>query len=1561
MKFSPIDASKEIAAKYVRYLSTIFNISDNRYAVQFRDEINNPGLFSAGPFLDVTDSFEKGATIRELISQGLLSQGFSSVNMPLDRPLYKHQEIALRKIRQGKNVVVSTGTGSGKTECFLIPVLNDLISLHEAGQLGPGVRAVFIYPMNALANDQVERLRSLLRNTPYITYGSYTGQTKHRYSDAMADYRVLNEGSTPAPNELISRDQMKESPPNILITNYAMLEYLMVRPADTVFFDGSFSQYWKYIILDEAHVYSGSQGIEVSMLLKRLQARLDNKQIQYILTSATLGDEDSNAEVTTFAESLCSSAFMQSDVIRAYRGKPEYSAKLTTLPVGFYHTVADAISSEKSEQELLQIIRPFISDRRDHPFEELLYSIICNDALYWRIREILTHPRTVDDICSAAGISSEGLTDFVIAAAACSRDGSRLFDARYHFFLRASESVFITLPPSGRLFLNRKKTHYEPDGTDYKVFEIATCSSCHCMYLTGKIHRDCLEQSSVGEDEESAALFLLDGTVSDSDEEHTFETESIQIEDWRICARCGRVSPKGSKKTCEHGSSCMADVKRVRVNTPSRVLTKCPHCEMTKSTGILRRFFTGQEAVTSVIGTALFEAMPSYKIVRESVQLDEDFGFDFDDSSPNATEKAHQEKIAKQFLAFSDSRQGAAFYATYLDQTYRNILYKRLILEALKNVHAEQKVDAFVNNLAGVMDRYGIAKGDSEREAWKAVLAEITDNNGATSLYNLGLISFSTAIPGFPALTKFHLSSNEVKTICNVFILGMMTDAAVRYPYSMSKADREFYTHNGVEYSYTLSDSNEKNYRHAFIPTKLNLSNKRLDYLTRVFERKGVAASKDVLINILESFWKLLQQRFELMVHEDSNGFRIDVKKVTVQKPRVHYYCSKCKKITTLNVNGVCPSYQCDGTLETVDVEILLSGNHYYELYQTLDIRELRIVEHTAQLNKETAYEYQRKFKQKELDVLSCSTTFEMGVDVGSLETVFMRNMPPSPANYAQRAGRAGRSKKAAAYALTFCTKSNHDFSFFKTPERMIKGKINPPLFKVENEKIAIRHLYAVAFSFFWRKYPQYFSNIGEMVDPGIDGVSGLSLFLDYLGSKPSDLQDYLMRFLPASLSERFEVANYGWTQTLWNESEDNPGELTRAISEYSDEVAKLEEAINTADRYARTDSLKERVRRFKTENILEFLSRKNVMPKYGFPVDTVEMSIMDRSGKQRLGLQLQRDLSMAISEYAPGSQIVANGNLITSRYVKKVPRLGWKTYDYKKCPTCQALNIVVHVKDCEAGAGGSGELELCNRCKERLDYSPRTFIIPEFGFEADKVEKPGLRKPERTYRGDISYIGNKEQTPIQEMVFGRAIVEIGMSQNDEMAVLNENNFFVCTTCGYTELDEKCFANTKKEKHKNIGGYQCANSFLRKYSLGYRFHTDVTQIRFIDPEVRTIEEALSILYGVLKGACSYLNIEERDISGCIHYFQNPVSGLPNYSLVLYDSTPGGAGHVKRITEENAFTSILRETLRLMKQCDCGGEAMDTSCYSCLRSYQNQKYHDILQRGYVVNFLQKMLE
>ena len=1565
MKFEPVEASNKITEKYMRYLSTIFKISDEGYYSQFIKELNYTRIFSAGPYLDVTDSFEKGSSIQSLVNSKDLPKGFSRLNMPQTRPLYKHQEIAILRALRDKNIVVSTGTGSGKTESFLIPILSYIIRQHEEGNLNSGIRALLIYPMNALANDQMERLRGLLSNYPEITYGSYTGQTKNKYKDALSEYKSLNYGQIPKANELISREQMKKSPPHIFITNYAMLEYLMLRPEDSVFFSQQYSSNWRYIVLDEAHVYSGSTGIEVSMLLRRLKATLQNDKIRYILTSATLGGENDNKDVAEFASNLCDSKFYEEDVVRAYRVIPIPPKDIFTLKMSFYKKVAYLIDTNTDESDIIKIIESELCINKSNlTLSELLYEVVLHDDTYWNVRRLISEPITVEALAKSMMCSSNEIPYFVKVASKCERDGDRLFDARYHMFLRATESVFITLYPSGKLFLTRKDNHYESDGTDYKVFEIATCNSCHAIYLVGKEENGYFTQSSSYNDSTNRSIFLLSDKISDTDEDHTLEDAEIDVEDYELCARCGYIHRSGAKgdNGCKHDKKFYSKVIRVKIKNESGRLTKCLSCENTNNYGILRMFFTGQEAVTSVIGTALFGELPSYKIINEIIVEDEDdTGF----GDGLAIMPMQKVKEAKQFLAFSDSRQAAAFYASYLDTTYRNILYKRLIVETMDK-NDSQSISRFVENLIYQFEKYEVAIGttdNSSKEAWKALLQELVDNNGNTSLYNMGLLGIGIDSYNIPDNKAYNLSAKEVSTLCSVFALGMMADSAIDYDVPLNKADKEYFTHNGVEYSYTLSDSNKRYLKRAFIPKKLHLSNKRLDYLTRVLEKKGFEIDRERAIKMLTAIWNriLCSQGIEIL--RPTNGkYKINVEKIVVSGKNKWYICPKCKKVTIHNIENVCPSYKCYGELYEVSPDEYFKENHYYQLYNTLDIRELRIVEHTAQLNKETAYEYQKKFQRKELDVLSCSTTFEMGVDVGSLETVFMRNMPPSPANYAQRAGRAGRSKHSAAYALTFCNKSNHDFTFFKMPERMIRGKINPPKFNIDNDKIAIRHLNASALSFFWKRYPQYFSKASDMTEAKEDGISGFEEFSTYLSEKPIELKKFAFRFLPKNLADKFMIDTFEWTDNLLSKDELSPGVLTKAIAEYNYEVEILNEAIKRDSEAGKnTYYLMERVRVYKNEEVLAFLSRKNVLPKYGFPVDTVEMTILDKTGKNKLGLQLQRDLSMAISEYAPGSQIVANGNLITSRYIKKVPNMSWKMYDYIWCDSCNTLNIGPQTDEDEISI-----LTECKVCKGVLDAKSRkVFLIPSFGFEADgdKIEKPGLIRPERTYRGEIAYVGYKSEVKIHRYQINKSEVELCISQGDEMAVLNESDFYICESCGYTELDEECYMKNKKSPHKNSSGYGCKNDGehrLKRYSIGYRFETDVVQLRFLNPDLFDLDKSLSVLYGFLRGICSYLNIEQNDISGCLQYFYNDITRRSNLSLVLYDKTPGGAGHVRRLNSQDVLEKVIKEALRIMEQCDCGGENKDSSCYSCLRNYYNQKVHDNIKRSYVIDFFNKII-
>ena len=267
-ELDPILFTSELKGTFRRYLYTANMTSDREPELQdqFWTELNQPERIVHGPLIHCIPSYKQGQTLKEIIAAGSdpkVSAKFLS--LPEDqfdpsRPLYSHQLQALRLAEQGHNLIVATGTGSGKTECFLLPIIQSVFA-----DPSPGLRAILIYPMNALANDQLDRLRRLLAACPEVTFGRYTSDTPQE---------ITPEGKTAAgaiANQRYSREEIRAKPPHILLTNFAMMEYLLLRPRDADLFKNN---RLKFIVLDEAHSYDGSKGIEIGYLMRRLSQYL---------------------------------------------------------------------------------------------------------------------------------------------------------------------------------------------------------------------------------------------------------------------------------------------------------------------------------------------------------------------------------------------------------------------------------------------------------------------------------------------------------------------------------------------------------------------------------------------------------------------------------------------------------------------------------------------------------------------------------------------------------------------------------------------------------------------------------------------------------------------------------------------------------------------------------------------------------------------------------------------------------------------------------------------------------------------------------------------------------------------------------------------------------------------------------------------------------------------------------------------------------------------------------------------------------------------------------------
>jgi len=1594
----------EVFGAYVDLVRSEFQFHP-RFAAAEREwaEQLTPEHLVNGPFLERAHLYARGDDLADIpLTPEVRAMARKRLK---DWPLYAHQAEALRLVLAGKNAVITTGTSSGKTLCYQLPILNDLI-------LDPsvGLRAIIVYPMNALANDQLTEWEVLLEGHPEITFARFTGQTpadqevyETRLQEAFrsdlidsgrtgneltreVDKRVrehLADDAKRIPNRLNHRDAIRQRPPHVLITNFSMLEYLLERPVDAPIFDHS---RLRFLVLDEVHSYRGIQSTEIAFLVRRLKDRLGIEHATCIATSATLGKDtpEGAAKVRQFASRLFGEDFEEPNPIR---GKAREVVRQTPViaPIPSSYGVALSAFERGDEKAAAQALGGSGS----------LLDALGHDSNLYELRStILASPIHLSEAAAKlwpdadAHDREEALVALLgLSARMTGDDGDALLPARLHYFVRTLEGLFACLRTDcpGRksadepaYFVSRSHTR-TPQGAcpachavgwASKLVEVLGCR--RCGYLFGAL-QDMGPRSAPANDDVDDVPFDVFETELGDDDDAFRSYFHISPELPRPSASEDDEDEEPEGTTLSWCASCGCKVGEDRMDCvcadphPREIEIFHRQCVPGK---------TGEETAQNLMsGRKLLRLCPNCGAQRVSVEPMQRFREWRDEQgSDMAVPLAYFQvrpvpgKRTGKLLCFTDNRQRAAAFPTLLeDRTFPNDL-GRAIVSLLKKerrpLHLEELADE-IRRLAHGERADGAATGlflpasrlpdgpsdqAAERNAWRAeIFAYFSIRDAARqSLEDLGLVSvLYRSTSDFTAraferaariLAPFGLDASEAAQAVQMLLRFMRHDKAISLP-------------NGVEVdapAFGAASWRQSYVREGAGPAVRSWigAGKRVprpvDYISRV-TRTEFAVARGLTGELFDAF----TDGMCAAAPWNAQAWQVDHEGLEVELAATRFVCSRCGEVTTFAPRRVCPRVACDGRLEPESFDPA-RASRVDRWIAGLDtaFATLRSEEHTAQIEKPVAEQIERRFRASEIDLLSSTTTFELGINIGDLQTVLLRNVPLSSANYIQRVGRTGRGIDKNAVCVTLCDRGPYESDTWRDPKRIMSGEVRPPAVFLANPLIAQRHFNARLFAAFLR---QRVVAEGALPKPGEQKIALANVlptvtpafpFRDWLpknlASRPLDFAEWLKKTAPglplgAALSDLVATLG-GATAGIEHCGEDYEatiadieGEITTLMDRRSELFAKGKQS----------GSIDTTVRNILNDDVISLLAKEGFLPRYAFPLDVVSLET-GRSRWAPSDVTLQRDRGQAISEYAPGMSVIAHKTVFESAglYIgseRDKPRIRYLF----RCPDCRRVQI--------------SDEKTSGACVCGLPFAPgnlQRYIEPAaFSVQTGNKDRTGIRHR----RGPM-------QRQTQSLVSFIDVIEADALSTDGQFVLalkadghlfrynsgpRGKGFAFCTACGagFPEALARQWSKRMKE-HPPLRSFDNAsrcrsdgNAWLRTVRLGHRFQSQCLSIR---PKSGDLDEptTVSVSAALHRAACEILDLDRFDIGVTVQASPTEV--------VLYDNTPGGAGFVA--DARDAWPDVVAAAVARLESCTC-----EKACYDCLKHYGNQRQHDRLDR------------
>lgn len=1634
MSINPITFANRVNHQFLRYQMTAFPLSDDDISIQAHklitgEEGNSPLI--KGPYVSLSRAYKMGPSINDLIEQGILHPALKGIAQFPN--VFKHQFEAIKAVQNGNHVIVSTGTGSGKTEAFLYPILNDCLQMRDTGD-PEGIVAIVVYPMNALATDQLDRMRDMLAGTG-ITFGMYVGNTpateseitnqirpeadsREAYLAKKAEISQKKSSEIVCPfEERITEKEMALSPPRILLTNFNQLEILLTRGRDMgMFVDAPL----KYLVFDEAHTYTGVKGAEVSLLIRRLRAFIGKTadEVTCIGSSATIYDPNDPDAGRNFASRFFGIDREKISLIEEEYKEQEWGKSLYSQPPlsGDGDKLLDNLLTALDEEDPDKIadvtsqITQFEFQLTEN-WQEELFNHFQMSKYVKLLFENLQQPTHLDEatqiMADAMGRENAdlemGKIELLSILALCGtakKEDDSLLKPKLHFFVHGLEGAIGVLSSEDGIntavefymSLDRAmKYHAEklPDA----FYPVSTCRVCgqHAFEtFLDNFSIDKLEPKGgnaegnnvywiPGEEDEKTRIkftnrFVIEGEDIEVDTAQRLDNLRIIM---YVCSFCGTFhqykDTKCSNPKCVRKGSLLP-VSVILPNKPNSPLVSCPSCK------------------TRVFKIAGREVEPFRRLRAVSVADVHILSQDMLNAG-----KGEDERL----IVFSDNRQDAAFQAGWMQDHARRFRLRNLIYTYLKEQSEPVSVTDTENFLLGLYN--------TNRPLIQALCPEVFQSRtpeyfGRSILDTLAkylriqlLIEFNTPFKhsrsletwGLVRVVYAHVNQKEKQIITWADQYGFSEDELVNGIAKLldmwRRNARLLYDDQEPIYSHYWHPS-DKEVANGFLPLmdyppkglKLTRTgNDRESYVIQVLSSRGITLAMGFVRKwgltpeetktFLEELWDWLVEK-EIIKQVTLAGnrgrplpgcsgtYQISSQSLGYVVQRERYQCNICHRYhTTDTPNHVCTAHHCQGKLKEVEI-----SEDDYNIKTLLEpFTMVMAQEHSAQVPADYRNLIEREFKNTEsgkVNTLVATPTLEMGVDIGDLDLVLLRNVPPSSSNYWQRVGRAGRRHRMAVL-YTYCRNSAHDNYFFENPYRLLRSPVEPPRFNLQNRVMIQKHVNAAILSFLIKEsgemppeFPTFidgylFDENGNYRHSPLDVSHYNESIQEYRSALLKNITDIFIQYWPEEARE--EVS----TEVLQEFSDQASAELQVVVDRLFQRMKwtlKMKSDLTSVGNTRNLEPPEKRLLK-RCEDYLEGLAKhtsssytltvlasNGYLPGYGTYTGSI-VGFAERfktsTGKSIVDFELSRPPSIAIREFVPGNLIYANsGKFQVSLYHLPIDHEATHGERYEISPMADVIRIAGNSEgysdpttvDLSAIAISDADLGYVSRIS---DEEPARFQLP--------VKIMGLRK--ETHRGGKSYKFGQNNDCHHLKGQDVRLINVGPTGNVKNG---DFGFWVCTICGGVRSPlavEKVIEDFKTFHRQKCG--------IEPEPVG--FSADVTVDGFLFKKLPGLSAAVNLGEILKRAAASVIEMNMEDLQTLI---------LPQnedeIDLFFYDPMPGGSGLLQQILDN--WSTVRAAGIEICKKCPRECEA---SCYKCLRSYRNIFYHELLDRKKAASILE----